>query len=351
MKKNHACPLNVVLILTALVLLVHLALLQGSPLTLGLSQTPPPPQSFSTRLVALVPVTPVAAPARPHSAAARSVAAAPASTARHSADAPAAELATPEPAVPPLSTPDAAAPPAAEALAAAAPPAPPASPATKAPHSVPGSARLSYQVEANKFPFSASAELQWQQDGQIYDARLALSAFGQTRVQTSRGDITPAGLAPIRFSDKYRSEVAAHFNRDSGKVTFSANTPDVPLLPGAQDRLSVLLQLAALIAGDPAHYPAGTTLSFQTIGPRDADSWLFTVGSEEKLKLPGGEQMTLKLVRNPRQEFDQKVELWLAPALGYLPARLRITEPNGDFIDQQWLATEPLQQAPADPRQ
>jgi hypothetical protein len=65
------------------------------------------------------------------------------------------------------------------------------------------------------------------------------------------------------------------------------------------------------------------------------------VGKEETLILPGGQQATLKLIRNPRQEFDQTVELWLAPALGYLPARLRITEPNGDFVDQKWLATGP----------
>jgi hypothetical protein len=57
--------------------------------------------------------------------------------------------------------------------------------------------------------------------------------------------------------------------------------------------------------------------------------------------LPGGDQITLKLVRNPREEFDQKVELWLAPTLGYLPARIKITEQNGDYVDQKWLATEP----------
>jgi hypothetical protein len=45
-------------------------------------------------------------------------------------------------------------------------------------------------------------------------------------------------------------------------------------------------------------------------------------------------------VRNPRREFDQRVELWLAPALGYLPARIRITEANGDYIDQKWLSSE-----------
>jgi hypothetical protein len=231
--------------------------------------------------------------------------------------------------------------PPAEAEPAATPPRPREQTLAVGAYAVPGSVRLKYKVETNKFPYSASAELLWQQDGEGYEARLELSVFGQTRVQTSRGQVTPSGLAPIRFSDKFRSEVAAHFNREKGKVTFSANTPDVPLLAGAQDRLSVLVQLAAMLAGDPVHYPPVTTLSIQTIGPRDADTWLFTVGNEEQLSLPGGELSTVKLVRNPRQEFDQKVELWLAPALGYLPARIRITEPNGDFIDQKWSSTEP----------
>lgn len=204
----------------------------------------------------------------------------------------------------------------------------------------PASVRMKYQVDANKFPYSLSAELLWQQEAGRYSARLAFNAFGQSRVQTSRGQISALGLEPMRFSDKYRTEVAAHFVRDKGKVTFSANTPDVPLLAGAQDRLSILIQLASMFFSAPSRYPPATTIAIQTIGPRDADTWLFTVGESETLSLPGGPQATLKLVRNPRQEFDQKVELWLAPALDYLPVRVRITEPNGDYVDQKWLSTE-----------
>lgn len=205
---------------------------------------------------------------------------------------------------------------------------------------IPASLNLQYDVSSNKFPFRLNAELGWQQDGASYDAKLSFGAFGLRRVQTSRGQITSDGLAPLRFSDKYRSEVAAHFVREKGKVTFSANTPDAPLLAGAQDRLSVVLQLAAMIAGDPERFPRASTITLQIIGPRDADIWLFTVEEDETLSLPGGQQATRKLVRNPRREFDQKVELWLAPALGYLPARIRITEANGDYIDQKWLSSE-----------
>ena len=48
----------------------------------------------------------------------------------------------------------------------------------------------------------------------------------------------------------------------------------------------------------------------------------------------------LKLTRSPRKEFDQKVELWLAPGMDYVPVRLRLTQPNGDSVDQQWSSTD-----------
>ena len=198
------------------------------------------------------------------------------------------------------------------------------------------SVRLSYVVKTSKIPFPLSGELLWRNQGTEYSARLRYSALGRTRMQTSQGRITPTGLAPDRFADKYRSEVAAHFDYPQGKAIFSANTPDAELLPGAQDRLSVLVQLGALVASNPERYQAGATVSLQTVGARSADVWLFTVIQSEMLDLPGGSVEGLRLERNPRQPYDQKVEVWLSPQLDYLPARVRITEANGDSIDQQW---------------
>ncbi len=224
-----------------------------------------------------------------------------------------------------------------------APPPPP--PREKSPSfridGLPASVKLGYKVEANKFPYSLNGELSWRHTDGHYLASLSFGAFGQTRTQTSRGRIADQGLLPERFSDKFRSEVAAHFNQDQARVTFSANTPDAPLLGGAQDRLSVLIQLASLVAGAPERFEAGTTLTIQTIGPRDADLWLFTVGQLETLALPGGTMQGLKLTRNPRHQYDQQVDIWLAPQLAYLPARIRITEANGDYIDQKWATSEP----------
>jgi hypothetical protein len=359
LKSNHnGQNFKALLSLTVLVLLVHIALLNTAPLSLG-HNPPPPAKPFITRtVVAGSSPTKASKAAKPPDSTqsvqqtqvrprpVTSPAADAVTTSRTPDTTPetAPENAAPEPAAP-------ASAPLADAPIEAITPEPVAE-VTAAPRAarelttqteavrLPGSALVKYKVEANKFPYNANGELLWQTEGQQYKARLSFSAFGQTRMQTSQGQITPEGLAPARFADKYRSEVAAHFNREQGKVTFSANTPDVPLLAGAQDRLSVILQLAALIAANPAQFAPATTVTIQVVSARDADTWLFTVGEEETLSLAGGEQRALKLVRNPRQPYDQKVELWLGTRLDYLPVRLKITEANGDFIDQKWQSIE-----------
>jgi hypothetical protein len=263
--------------------------------------------------------------------------------------------AAPEPLPPPAvaSPRPRAAPPEATAVAeqAAAPAAPapeaPAAPqpATSQPaaFAIPGSMRLHYKVSAHSRNqlWHGNGELLWRHDGERYEAQLEVSApLLPTRTQRSTGSITADGLAPLRFSDKARGEEAAHFQRDEGKVSFSSNRPDVTLSPGAQDRLSVLLQLGALIAGDPARFAPEATITIQTASTRDAEPWVFTVEAREQLLLPGGSMATLKLTRNPRKEFDLKVELWLAPGMAYVPVRLRLTQPNGDWLDQQWSSTD-----------
>ncbi|MFT4241259.1 MAG: DUF3108 domain-containing protein, partial [Acidovorax sp.] len=201
---------------------------------------------------------------------------------------------------------------------------------------VPPPARLAFDVsgQARKFSYNARAELVWQHDGSRYEARQEISAFlVGTRAQRSSGAITAQGLQPQRFADKSRSEQAAHFDHAQGRVTFSANTPDAAIGPGAQDRLSVFIQLGALLAADPGRFIPGTHVTLTTVSARAADRWTFTVEGPETLELPGGPTPALKLQRLPRKDYDQKAELWLAPSLGYLPVRIRITQANGDFAD------------------
>lgn len=267
-------------------------------------------------------------------------------------------LPTITPAAPPAVTPTEATTPAVPSSASAASAAPaapvPATPAPAAsraagsaigPLAIAGSTRLRYLIhgESRGQPYQVNASLLWQHDGQQYEARLEISAWPLgTRTQTSRGRITSEGLAPQRFGDRFRGERAAHFQRDKGVISFSSNAPDAPLQPGAQDRLSVLLQLGAMLGGDAQRYPAQSVIQIQTAGIRDAEAWSFRVIGADALQLPGGTMQAIKLERLPRREYDQHIEVWLAPALEYLPVRVRITQGNGDVIDQQWLARDSL---------
>jgi hypothetical protein len=221
------------------------------------------------------------------------------------------------------------------------------SPAAAAPpvydYLVPGSTRLKYEVSGlvKGFGYRVSGELLWLQDGKTYDARLEISHFLLgSRVQTSKGAITAQGLEPLRFGDKVRSEVAAHFQRAKGVVSFSANTPDAPLLPLAQDQLSIFMQLAAMWGGNAGRFAPGMQLPFQAVGPRSAESWVFVVGPPERLSVEGRELTSVKLLRERTAQYDVRVELWLAPALDYLPARIRLTQSNGDEVDMLWRKTE-----------
>lgn len=389
-------PRRALVWITALVLAAHWLVLGGLPLGWQ-SAAPQAVAAFSTRSIAAppparpappAPATPVGAAATPPAAPAPAAATPPAAR-QSKKPTPPAESAAPSPPPSPMAdsapvatglptppsgsedTPASEAPaasspaegpaptpePAASAAAAAAPPAAPSADAPseagvdiRAPGGGPGQAtstaappvrlpaptRLAFDVQgrAKRFAYSANAELVWQHDGSRYEARQEISAFlvGK-RSQRSTGLITAQGLQPERFADRSRSEQAAHFDHAKGRVTFSANTPEAAIGPGAQDRLSVFIQLGALLAADPGRFVPGTEVALTTVSARSADRWAFTIEGPENLDLPAGPMPTLKLQRLPRKEYDQKAELWVAPALGYLPVRIRITQANGDFAD------------------
>lgn len=371
-------PRRALLFITSLVLALHWLVLQGVPLDWNGSPGQPAARVFSTRSIAALPPTapplppvdanPTAPATKPRSR--------PAPQRQPMPPAPPAEtLVLPEatevaaiapPERPPAhhELPEAPAPaPSAPASQPALEPAAPqpsagvdiiapsgsaashASTTTPLPVRIPPSMRLAFDVsgQAKKFTYSASAELLWQHDGSRYEARQEISAFlVGSRAQRSVGAITQQGLQPERFSDKSRSEQAAHFDHAQGRVTFSANTPDAAVGPGAQDRLSVFIQLSALLAADPGRFAPGTQVTLPTVSARSADRWSFSIEGPETLELPSGPIATLKLQRLPRKDYDQKAELWLAPGLSYLPVRIRITQSNGDFADLRLRRNETL---------
>lgn len=190
-------------------------------------------------------------------------------------------------------------------------------------------------------PVTGSAALAWQFDGGSYEAAFTLAAPPlPAREQHSAGAVAAEGLQPRRFAERQRSEQAAHFDRDAGQIAFSSNRPQAPLQPGAQDRLSLLVQLPALAAAHPERFAPGMAVSLQVAGTREADDWRFLVEGLEHLVLPAGTLPALRLTRIARGPYDPRLELWLAPGRDYALVRLRLTPPGGDWLDLQWSGTD-----------
>ena len=204
--------------------------------------------------------------------------------------------------------------------------------------------RLGYDFEGViSSPYTGSAELLWQHEGGSYTSQLVVRKFGLSlQTWTSKGTLTAQGLEPLRFISKRlgKEEVSAHFARAQGKITFSAGTPEAALEAGAQDQLSVFMQLASLLAGKPAQWTPGKAVIFQAVGDRYAERWTFKAGALEPIKVPGGTFPAIKMTHEPTAERSQKLELWYVPSVGYLPLRIRITESNGDFLDLLWTGSQ-----------
>ena len=209
---------------------------------------------------------------------------------------------------------------------------------------LPAPSKLLYDVtgESKGIRYSADGELVWKHDGVNYSLLLDIRhVLLGSRSQNSIGQLSAQGVQPKRFGDKYKQEVAAHFERDKGLVVFSANSTPQVLQPGAQDRLSLFVQLGALLAGTPELRQAGQQIPFQVVAAKSSDQWAFQVDKEEVLNLPIGQLNTWKISRMPLKNYDQTAEIWLSPAHGYLPVKVRIAQTNGDVLEQQLRKVQP----------
>ena len=218
--------------------------------------------------------------------------------------------------------------------------------------SLPPSALLSYRLNGQEkgISYQASGELRWQHNASAYNVSLSVRAFLLgSRHWRSVGQINNTGLSPTRFSDSWRSERAAHFDRPNQRIVFSNNAPTTALQLGAQDQVSLYVQLAAAMAQSSDQMPPGTRLQIQTATVRDALPWLLTLEKLETLQMDGQSVQAVKLVCRPRNRFDAQVEFWVSSVHDWLPARIRITQASGSYIDLQLIGREALDALPLTP--
>ncbi len=184
----------------------------------------------------------------------------------------------------------------------------------------------SLQFELRRGAAIGQAELAWQPADAHYRLTLQTQLAGAQRLAwSSVGGFDAAGLAPLRYTESRRGRElrAANFQREHGRVTFSGPAVEHPLVPGGQDRLSWMVQLAAVMAANPALAEPEAQVSIWVVGSRgDAEVWTFTVQGRAALDLPIGRiDDTVHLQREPRRPYDTQVQVWLDPSRHFLPAQ------------------------------
>ncbi|WNC89531.1 DUF3108 domain-containing protein [Paraburkholderia sp. FT54] len=233
--------------------------------------------------------------------------------------------------------PNAAASAAGMASAPAAASAPQASPGVK--FSVPPSGELQYDTFYNGVR-NQPGTIHWSSSAQSYEMIVSVPLpFVGTFVYSSHGRIDAFGLAPDQYVEKRgrRAEDIAIFNRADKKIAFTRTPATLPLPDGAQDRFSMMMQLASLVRGDPGAYKPGVTRQFFVVDSDSGENWPVETIGDETIRTAQGFLDTRHFKRLPRHDGDlRRIDVWLAPSLGWLPARIVQTEPNGTQFELVW---------------
>jgi len=208
---------------------------------------------------------------------------------------------------------------------------------------MPPPARITLDVartDADGTQWSGEALLAWQSNADTYRVQVEAGirvVFTRVNlvVLTSEGAVAATGFAPIKMTEKRRgrSLTATHFDWSGNRITFSGSQASYPLLPGAQDKASVPLQLSAIARGDARQLKGD--IDIQVGEDRDASVYRFQVVGQEQIDTKLGRLQTWHLTRPPKPgSYKSRLDIWLAPEHGWYPVQIRNTESSGAVTTQ-----------------
>jgi hypothetical protein len=220
-----------------------------------------------------------------------------------------------------------------------------ASAASAAAFEWPASTRVSYILTGNyRGEVKGSAQVEWIRVGNHYQVHLdfivgpSFAPVVQRRM-TSDGEISAEGLQPIRY-DEETKVMLGNWRRRS--IVFE---PETVLLPngqrrsriaGVQDTASQFIQLTYLFSTNPERLKVGNSVDIPLALAHRVDIWTYDVVAEETIHTSFGPLQAFHL--KPRRPPDSSsntltVEIWFAPQMRYLPARLYVTQDAQTYAD------------------
>ena len=198
-----------------------------------------------------------------------------------------------------------------------------------------------------------TGELQWTVEGNNYRLYVNIPyAFIGPFVFESRGSVDAYGLAPTIYWTQRGTNAPrfSRFDRDEkggGRMFFSEKPDFNPdLLPGTQDRFSLMFQFASLLNGDGTIDEVGSIRALPVVDYNTLEMWQFTsYGETISDDVPSLGKTTLRhyaLVQRENDPYKRQVDIWLAKDLEWLPGRIRSQEANGRVLELVFKQKNPI---------
>ena len=205
------------------------------------------------------------------------------------------------------------------------------------PDSWPADTRLSYVLDGYyRGPMTGSAHVQWQRDGARYQVRVdlvvaALNLF----TMTSQGRVVDQDLQPEAYEEKRLGAKVLQLAFDGRDIRlYDGKTTEQP--PLAQDTASQFVELGHRFATGRETLAVGNTVRMWLARPSAVAQWTYDVVSRDRLSSRSlGEFDAYHLKPRPLDKPTGPVtaEMWFAPALQYLPVRIRINLNADAWVD------------------
>lgn len=201
-----------------------------------------------------------------------------------------------------------------------------------------------------------TAQLDWITEGNNYRLYINIPyAVVGPFVFESRGSVDAYGIAPSIYWTQRGTKPPrfSRFDRDqngAGKMYFSEKpefTPD--LLPGTQDRFSLMFQLASLLNGSDQIDEAGSIRGIPVVDYDTLEMWQFkSYGEKDSEDIPSlGKSVNrhYALMQRESSPYKRQVDIWLAKDLDWLPGRMRSLESNGRVLELVFKQRAPVDKA------
>ncbi|WP_251366801.1 DUF3108 domain-containing protein [Polynucleobacter sp. MWH-Svant-W18] len=219
---------------------------------------------------------------------------------------------------------------------------------------LPESGILYYDAYLDGQPIQ-TGEIDWIVEGNSYRLYINIPyAFVGPFVFESRGTVDAYGIAPSIYWSQRGTKPPRYsrFDRDDkgeGQMFFSEKPEFTPtILPGTQDRFSLMFQFASLLNGDSKIDESGSIKAIPVVDYNTLEMWQFksygeTI-SDAIPSLGNAVNRHYALMQRESDPYKRQIDIWLAKDLEWLPGRIKSQDTNGRVVELIFKQKSPVPQ-------